>query len=141
MTSRRYVRDAHGRFARTPSGVSSAKPDPARVAALRRQRARRLTRSTVKTAALAGTAVAVVVASQSRPSSRVRTAPALRRIERAHVARARADHAKLNSLRASAFPTSVMNAPAFNAHAAHREAKALTVGYRRQVKAARRVRR
>ncbi|WP_111511871.1 hypothetical protein [Mycobacterium kyogaense] len=96
----------------------------------------------MKTAALAGTAVAVVVVvSQSRPSSRVRTAPARRRIERAHVARARADHAKLVSLRASAFPTSVMNAPAFNANNARREAEALTAGYRSQVKASRRVRR
>ncbi|WP_165613851.1 hypothetical protein [Mycolicibacterium fortuitum] len=59
-----------------------------------------------------------------------------RRIERAHVARARADHAKLSSLRASAFPTSAISARPFNAGAAKAEARKLTSGYRGQVKAA-----
>lgn len=115
--------------------------DAARLAALRRQRARRAT--AVKHAALAGLTVgaAVAIATQAHPASRTRTAPARQRINRAHVARARADHAKLTSLRASAFPTSVMSAPAFNAQAARREARTLTAGYRGQVKAVRRIRR
>ncbi|AQA01888.1 hypothetical protein BVC93_04940 [Mycobacterium sp. MS1601] len=127
-----------GRNIKRPSGV-----DPARVAALRRQRARRVTRAGVKTAAVAGSAAVATVAvvSQSRPSSRTRTAPARRRIERAYVARAKADHAKLRSLRASAFPTSAIGASTFDARSARAEARALTSGYRQQVKAARRVRR
>lgn len=138
-TRRRYVRDERGRFASVPGAAQPARqPDTARVAALRRHRARRATRT-----ALAGTvAVATVaVASQAHPTSRTRTMPTRRRIERAHVARAAADHRKLASLRASAFPTSAVGSPAFNPRTAKREARALTAGYRKQVRAARRVRR
>lgn len=141
MTTRRhYVRDAQGRFASVPGAPVGV--DPARVAALRRQRARYVTRAGVRTAAVAGSAAiaTVAVVSQSQPSSRTRTAPVRRRIERAHVARAAADHAKLRSLRASAFPTSVMTAPSFDPRSARAEAQSLTSGYRRQVKAARRMR-
>lgn len=87
---------------------------------------------------MAGTVAAVAVASQVRPTSRTRTAATKRRIQRAHVARARADHAKMVSLRASAFPTSRLNAPTFNAKTARSEARTLTKGYRKRAKATRR---
>ncbi|WP_158083739.1 hypothetical protein [Mycobacterium sp. AT1] len=47
----------------------------------------------------------------------------------------------MTTLRASAFPASRLNAPKFDPRAAHRDAKAITKGYRGQVRAARRVRR
>lgn len=142
---RRFVRDSRGRFASAPGGSTSSAtgraattPEAARRAALRRQRARRVATTTAK----AGVAVAaVVVASQVRPSSTTRTAPARRRIERAYVARAAADHRKITTLRASAFPTTRLKAPKFDPRAARTEARSLTKGYRGQVRAARRVRR
>src|SRR5689334_829622 len=132
---RRIVRDSRGRFATATGSASS--PEAARRAALRRQRARRVATTTAK----AGVVVAaVVVASQVRPSSTTRTAPAKRRIERAYVARAAADHRKMTTLRASAFPASRLNAPKFDPLLARAEARSLTKGYRGQVRASRRVR-
>jgi hypothetical protein len=138
---RRIVRDSRGRFASVPGGsnqpakAAPSSADAARRAALRRQRGRRVAKVGVIAVAT------VAVASQARPASRTRTAPATRRNQRTYVARAAADHRKLTSLRASAFPASRLNAPTFNARTARREAKTLTKGYRRQLRAARRVRR
>lgn len=142
---RRYVRDSHGRFATVPGAPAvpqTAQTDKAayaaKRAALRRQRAAKAVKVTTAAAAVA----VVVGASRSPYPARgamaahrnallarnhvhVATGGPRRRIERAHVARARADHAKLSSLRASAFPTSVMSARPFNAGAAKAEARAV----------------
>lgn len=142
---RRYVRDSHGRFASVPGAPAApqtAQTDKAahaaKRAALRRQRATKA----VKVTTAAVTVAAVVGASRSQYPARgamaahrnallarnhvhVATGGPRRRIERTHVARARADHAKLSSLRASAFPTSVMSPRPFNAKAARAEARAV----------------
>src|SRR6478609_8003076 len=115
---RTYHRDARGRFA--PTGTTTDDPKK------KRRRRRR--------AAVAGSAVAVgaVAGSQVRPTSRTRTAVARRRIVTRHVERARADHERLTSLRARAFPTTAVTGKAFDASAARREGRKLTTGYRHQ---------
>jgi hypothetical protein len=114
-----YRRDTRGRFASTGSAASDDD---------RRKRRRR--------AAVTGSAVAVgaVAGSQVRPTSRTRTAAQRRRIVSRHVERARADHERLTSLRARAFPTTAVTGKAFDAAAARREGRKLTTGYRHQVK-------
>lgn len=113
-----YHRDARGRFAPTGTTADEQK---------KRKRRR---------AAVAGSAVAAgaVAASQVHPASRTRTAVTRRRLVARHVTRAAADHAKLSSLRARVYPTSVMTGKPFNAKAARREGRRLTKGYRRGVK-------
>lgn len=118
---RTYHRDARGRFAST--GASTAED------AKRKKRRR--------TAAGVTVAVGAVAATQARPASRIRTAATRRRIVKGHVARARADHAKLAGLRARAFPTSALTGRPFNAKAAKAEGRKLTKGYRKSVKAQR----
>lgn len=87
---------------------------------------------------MAGSAVAVGVAgSQVRPTSRTRTTLQRRRIVARHVERARADHAKLSSLRAQAFPTTAVTGGPFNAEAARADGRTLTKGYRKGVKSVR----
>lgn len=117
-----YVRDAKGRFARTPGGSTSGDDDqPAR-------RVRRRTKAGITVA------VGAVAATQARPTSATRTAVTRRRIVNAHVARARADHVKLSSLRAKVDPTSVMRPRRFDAQAAKAEGRNLTRGYRKQLR-------
>ena len=121
-----YVRDAKGRFASTPGGPSSAdeRDQPAR-------RVRRRTKAGITVA------VGAVAVTHARPTSRARAAVTRRRIVHAHVARARADHVKLSSLRAKVDPTSVMRPPRFDAQAAKAEGRNLTKGYRKQLKSVR----
>ncbi|PJK21013.1 hypothetical protein CSX11_17985 [Mycobacterium goodii] len=73
---------------------------------------------------------------RDRPAAR---APPITRarIVRRHVARARADHERSVSRRNRVFPTAAVRARRFDAHAARREGRALTKGYRRQVRAVR----
>jgi hypothetical protein len=125
---RTYHRDARGRFA--PTGHDTTAEEEKR-------RKRR------KRAAVAGSAVAVsaVAVSQTHPASRTRTAATRRKIVRGHVARAGADHAKLSSLRARAFPTTAVTGKPFNAKTARREGRKLTKGYRKGVKSVRKARR
>lgn len=120
---RAYRRDARGRFA--PTGGVASNDD-------KRKRKRRR-------AAVAGSAVAVgaVAGSQVRPTSRTRTAVQRRRIVSRHVERARVDHERLTSIRARAFPTSVVTGPKFDAKTARREGQRLTTGYRKGVKTVR----
>lgn len=151
---RRYVRDSHGRFATVPGAPSAPQPVrtdnaayAAKRAALRRQRAAKAAKVTT-----AAVAVAVVVGASRSPYPargamaahrntllarnrvHVATGGPRRRIERAHIARARADHAKLSSLRASAFPTSAVSAKPFNVKAARAEAKAVLRSTPRRVR-------
>jgi hypothetical protein len=125
---RTYHRDARGRFAPAPNAAEAQK---------KRKRRRRAAGAVVVAGAVAG--------SQVHPTSRTRTGLARRRIVRGHIERARADHERLASIRARAFPTSVMTARPFNAKAARAEVRKLTKGYRKGVKsvrkAARRTRR
>jgi len=121
-SQRTYARDARGRFAST--GGTTTDDDE-------RQRKRR------RTAAGVTVAVGAVAATQARRSSRTRTALTRRRIVKAHVGRARADHVKLSSLRAKVDPTSVMRPRRFDAKAARAEGRQLTKGYRKQVKTVR----
>lgn len=118
-STRTYHRDARGRFA--PTGVSGEHHD-----AKRKKRRR--------TAAGVTVAVGAVAATQAHPASRTRTAVTRRRIVKGHVARARADHAKLAGMRARAFPTTALTGKAFNAKAARAEGRTLTKGYRKSVK-------
>jgi hypothetical protein len=118
---RTYHRDARGRFAPAPGGPSDDDK--------RRKRRR--------TAAGVTVAVGAVAATQAHPASRTRTAVTRRRIVKGHVARARADHAKLSSLRAKAFPTTAVTGKPFNAKAARAEGRTLTKGYRKSVKSVR----
>lgn len=111
---RTYYRDARGRFAPAPGAEAQKR--------LKRRRA----------AAGVTVAVGAVAATQAHPTSRTRTGLARRRIVRGHVERARADHAHLASIRARAFPTSVMTARPFNARAARAEGRRLTAGYRKK---------
>jgi hypothetical protein len=119
-----YHRDSRGRFAST--GTTEA-----------RKKQKRRRRAAVAGSAVAGT---VVVASQARPASRTRTAVQRRRIVRRHVARAKADHKHLASVRARVFPTTAVTGKRFDSQAARREGRKLTKGYRRQVKLVRKVR-
>lgn len=120
-----YHRDAHGRFA--PASGGSTDDDK------RRKRRR--------TAAGVTVAVGAVAATQAHPASRTRTTVQRRRIVKGHVARARADHAKVSSLRARVYPTSAITGRSFNAKAARAEGRKLTRGYRKQVKTVRKPRR
>nr|CRL70327.1 hypothetical protein CPGR_01940 [Mycolicibacterium komanii] len=115
---RAYRRDAHGRFA-PASGVSSEDE--------RRKKRRRTVAGVTVT-------VGAVAATQAHPASRTRTAATQRKIVKGHVARASADHAKLSSMRARAFPTTAVTGRSFNAKAARAEGRTLTKGYRKQVK-------
>lgn len=121
---RTYHRDAHGRFAPAPGAAEAQK---------KRKRRRRAAGAVVVAGAVAG--------SQVHPTSRTRTGLARRRIVGRHVQRARADHAKLSSLRARAFPTTVMTARPFNAKAARAEGRKLTKSYRKGIKSVRKARR
>lgn len=116
-----YQRDAHGRFAPASGGSTDAD---------RRKKRRR-------TAAGLTVAVGAVAATQARPASLTRTAATRRRIVKGHVARARADHAKLSSLRARVNPTTAVTGRPFNAKAARAEGRTLTRGYRKRVKTVR----
>ena len=82
-------------------------------------------------------AVGAAAATQAHPASRTRTAATRRKIVGKHVARARADHAKLSSLRARAFPTTAVTGKPFNAKAARDEGRKVTKGYRKGVKSVR----
>jgi hypothetical protein len=114
-------RDSRGRF--TSTGASTADDD-------KRKKRRR-------TAAGVTVAVGAVAATQVHPASRSRTTVQRRRIVKGHVARARADHAKVSSLRARAFPTTAVTGKPFNARAARAEGRKLTNGYRKQVRTVR----
>lgn len=91
---------------------------------------------------VAGVTVAVgaVAATQTRPASITRTAATRGKIVKAHVGRARADHAKLAGMRARAFPATAMSPKPFNGKAARAEGRTLTKGYRKSVKKVRRSR-
>lgn len=123
-----YVRDARGRFA--PTGHNATTEDEKRK---KRRRRAAVAGSTVVAGAVAG--------SQVHPASRTRTAVQRRRIVRRHVERARADHERMTSLRARAFPTTAVTGKPFNAKAARREGRKLTKGYRKQIKRTRKARR
>jgi hypothetical protein len=118
-------RDRRGRF--TSTGASTTDDD-------KRKKRRR-------TAAGVTVAVGAVAATQAHPASRTRTAATRRRIVKGHVARARADHVKLSTLRARAFPTTAVTGKPFNAKAARAEGRTLTKGYRKGVKSVRKARR
>jgi hypothetical protein len=66
--------------------------------------------------------------------ARISVSPRRDRIVKGYVARARADHAKLSSLRARTFPTTAVTGKPFNAKAARREGRKLTKGYQKGVK-------
>lgn len=101
------------------------------------QKRRKRAGTIIRTAAVAG----VVIATQTRPNSITRTQITRRRIVTAHVARARDDHERMISLRAKAFPESIMSAKKFDANAARTEAKRAIDGYHRQPKSVRRIKR
>ena len=126
-TGRRvYVRDSKGRFARTPGGSS---PDSSDDDAKRKKRRR--------TAGGVTVAVGAIAATQARSTSVTRTAMTRRRIVKAHVGRARADHARHVSRRNRVFPTEALSPRRFDAKAARAEGRTLTKGYRKQLKSVR----
>lgn len=144
---RRYVRDTHGRFASVPGAPAvpqTAQTDKAAYAAKRAAKAAKVTTAAVAVAVVVGASRSPYPARGAMAAHRnallarnhvhVATGGPRRRIERAHVARARADHAKLSSLRASAFPTSVISPRPFNARAARAEAKAVLRSTPRRVR-------
>lgn len=82
-------------------------------------------------------AVGVVAATQAHPASRTRTAATRRKIVKGHVARTRADHAKLSGVRARAIPTTALTSKPFDARAARVEDRTLTKSYPKGVRSVR----
>jgi hypothetical protein len=141
MAKRRIKRDRRGRFARTAS--SSAGRHVGKASPPRPTAGRSVSPKTKRRAAVAGSVViasAVAVHQARNPASRTRSTVAQRRIAAAYVQRAAADHRRLTSIRASAFPTTAVAGRSFDADAARREAQRLTSGYRAQAKRVRRTR-
>lgn len=126
-SQRRYARDARGRFASTGASARRAGDDDDQDEPTRRRR-----RAAVAGVSATGAAVA---ASQVRKTSRTRTAIGRATIVRRHVGRARADHERNAARRARVLPGS--KAAPFDAKAARREGRALTRGYRKQIRSVR----
>lgn len=75
-----------------------------------------------------------VAATQAHSACRTRTRITRASIVRRHVARARADHERAQSLRRRVFPTTALTPKRFDVKAAKGEGRKLARGYRKQVR-------